>query len=369
MIYFFVNPSVSQVTKVELPEGLFAFTFQEDDSGKIWIGLSDGLVSGKLGFFKNDSIEIVSNGKLLPDGSFHSSIKLPDGSFLFGGNIVNRNRNSLLVWINKSGVDTLEIPFALSNPFINCISIVNRREIWIGTASGLIINNRGRWSILTVKNGLYDNFINTIYQDFRGVVWIGTEQGISYFIDDKLYRVDYDARAIKSVSHFFGDNKGYIWCGSRFASEGVSVYNGEVWETFSGIHGLVDNSSSLLYQDNIGRLWVGSCYNRSRGGVSVFDGKKWLGYTDSDQLAKPCVDAIIEDSMGRIWFGGSLSNRRNSGITILDGTTWHIIKNSPVLPAERVIAFFLDSKSNLWISSFEGLFIVEPETYFSSLLN
>lgn len=356
----FTFSGFSQVNKVETPEGLYAFTFQEDLMGRVWVGLSDGNISGSLGFVNENTTEFVPVEDAMPLGSYHYSIKLPDGSFMFGGNVVNNERKSILVWVSNSGVDTLEIPFILSNPFINCITIVNRREIWIGTASGLLINNRGSWSIHTTKDGLYDNFINTIYQDFRGVVWIGTEQGISYFIDNKLHRVDYGNRVIKSVSHFFGDNKGYVWCGSRFSSEGVSVFNGEVWETFSGRHGLADNSSSIFYQDNIGRLWVGSCYHRSRGGLSVFDGREWKGYTSSDELAKPCVDAIITDSQGRIWFGGSLTPRRQSGITILDGKDWYSVKANKQLPAERVITFFLDSKDNLWISSFEGLFIVKP---------
>lgn len=360
-ILFFKSSGFSQVKKVETPDGLYAFTFQEDREGKVWVGLSDGNISGQLGFVDGNTNEFVLNKDELPLGSYHSSVKLPDGSILFGGNVLNNERKSILAWVNQSGVDTLVIPFVLNNPFINCITIVNRREIWVGTASGLLINNRGNWTKYTTQNGLHDNFINSIYQDFRGVVWVGTELGISYFIDDKFYRVEYGDRVIKSVSHFFGDNKGYVWCGSRFSSEGVSVYNGEVWETFSGRHGLADNSSSVFYQDNLGRIWVGSCYHRSRGGLSVFDGREWKGYTDSDVLAKPCVDAIISDSKGRIWFGGSLTPRRQSGMTILDGNNWHTIRGDKALPAERVINFFLDSKDNLWISSFEGLFIVKPE--------
>ncbi len=351
----------SQVQKIEMPKGLYAFTFQEDWLGRVWVGLSDGSNSGALAFVKDSSLVIVSGEENLPSGSYHNSIKLLDGSIMFGGNVLNKQRKSLLAWVTTTGVDTLVIPFTLSNTFINCISLINRREIWLGTAAGLLVNSRGQWSRYTTHDGLHDNFISTIYQDFRGVVWVGTELGISYFIDAKLYRVDQGSRSIKSVSQFFGDNRGYVWSGSRFSSEGVSVYNGEVWETFSGRHGLVDNSASIFYQDPMGMLWVGSCYNRSRGGVSVFDGKEWLAYNHTDKLAKPCVDAIIADSKDRIWFGGSLTAHRQSGITVLDGKNWHIIKNNKELPAERVITFFVDSSGQLWVSSFEGLFVVSPD--------
>ena len=360
LIFFSVSIATAQVHRIELPIGLYAFTMQEDLNGNVWVGLSDGNKTGSLVVVEKNSFEIKSDNFEAPKGSYNTSKKLPDGSILFGGNIVNSKGLPMLVWVSTSSVDTIQIPFSLVNTLINSIELINRRDIWIGSASGLLINKRGEWVRYTSRDGLYDNFVATIYQDFRGVIWIGTETGISYFIDGSINRLDQTSRAISSASQFFGDNRGYVWCGSRFTSEGVSVFNGEIWETFSGRHGLIDNSSSLFFQDNRGRLWVGSCYNRTRGGVSVFDGKTWLGYSSPETLAKPCVDAIIEDSNGRIWFGGSLTSRRGGGITILDGENWYKVQNSKELPAERVISFFLDSTGKLWVSSFEGLFVVEP---------
>lgn len=350
-----------QIQRIEIPKNLLAFTFQQDSDGCVWIGLSDGDSSGSLASYHNDTLKIVSGNESLPNGSYHSSLKLTDGSLMFGGNITNKQGKSLLIWVSNGQADTLQIPFALVNPFVNCISLVNRREIWIGTASGLLVNNRGQWSRYTVNHGLPDNFITAIHQDFRGIVWIGTERGIAYSIENQFRRIEQGSRIIGSATTFYSDNRGYVWAGSRFSSDGVSVYNGEVWETFSGRHGLIDNSASVFHQDSNGRLWVGSCYNRSRGGVSVFDGQKWVGYTSAKNLAKPCVDAIISDSKGRVWIGGSLSPRKGKGITVFENDNWQTIANNREMPAERVIAFFFDSYERLWISSFEGLFIVDPD--------
>jgi len=355
---------LSQVKQINLPKDLYAFTFQEDPSGRVWIGLSDGNLSGALGYVLDSTFVQVSGGDELPNGSYHSSTKLTDGSLMFGGNIQDRQRNSLLAWVSSENPDTIRIPYKLINPFINSFALVNRHEIWIGTGSGLIVNNRGQWSHFSVVNGLPDNFITSIYQDFRGIVWVGTKLGVAYFQDNEIHRVSSGNRIISSVTQLFGDNRGYVWCGSRFTSEGISVYNGELWDTFSGRHGLVDNSASIFFQAPDGKLWVGSCYNRSRGGVSVFNGKRWDSFTSNDALAKPCVDAIAADAAGRIWLGGSLSSRREKGITIFDNGEWHTLKNSNEMPAERVLTFFLDSKNRFWISSFEGLFIVDPEIYF-----
>lgn len=351
----------AQVRQVDLPENLYAFTFQEDSFGKVWIGLSDGNTSGALGYFNDTTFVQISGTEELPNGSYHASIKLPDGSLMFGGNLLDQQGKSFITWIFSEKPDTIHIPYSLYNPFINSFALINRHEIWIGTASGLLRNNRGQWSHYSVQDGLPHNFITSIYQDFRGIVWIGTEVGAVFFEDNKFHQIPSGTRIISSITQFFGDNRGYVWCGSRYTSEGISVYNGELWETFSGRHGLVDNSSSVFFQSPDGKLWVGSCYNRSRGGASVFDGRQWTGFSSDDVLAKPCVDAIAADGKGRIWLGGSLTPRREKGISIFDEGDWHRIVDNKVLPAERILTFFLDSKNRFWISSFEGLFILDPE--------
>lgn len=361
ILLFFYLISLSQIHKVDIPQGFYAFTFQEDNQGRVWLGLSDGNSQGGLGYFKNNRFILVSGTDSIPLGSYHTSLSLPDGSMFFTGNVLNNQGKSIIVWVSSSRIDTLHIPFMLKDPFINSLALINKRDIWIGTGSGLLINSRGDWDWKTVQQGLPTNFISTIYQDFRGLIWVGTESGIAYFFDDQMFYPESGSRIISSATLFFSDSRGYLWCGARFASEGVSVYNGEVWETFSGRNGLIDNSVSIFYQDQNANLWVGSCFNRSRGGVSVFDGKKWESYSAPEFLAKPCVDAIISDDKGRVWFGGSLTHQRQKGITVYDGTNWHKLRGSPEFPAERVITFFKDSAGNIWISSFEGLFIVNSD--------
>ena len=355
---FWFNSVFSQIKRIDLPKGQYAFSLQEDSEGNIWVGLSDGNTGGNIAMVKNDTLVIKSGNDTIPSGSYHTSIKLTDGSLMFGGNIV-ANGKPCLVWVTPISIDTIQVPISLTNPFVNTIALVNNREIWIGTANGLLVNRYGSWTSYSTYNGLPHNFVNAIQQDFRGVVWIGTELGLAYYVDKQFHIVEQTSRAIANVTHFFTDNKGYLWCGSRFSSEGISVYNGKEWETFSGRHGLEDNSSSIFYQDSKGKLWAGSCYHRTRGGLTAFKGKKWEAYSSPEHLAKPCVDAITEDADGNIWFGGSLPSRKGEGITIYDGKSWHKISKTHNFPANRVIAMFCDSKERVWVSSMEGLFVVD----------
>ena len=68
------------------------------------------------------------------------------------------------------GIDNIQIPFELSNSHVHCIELINRNEIWIGTSSGLLISNKGRWTWITSHDGLPDNSVTSIFQDFRGIV-------------------------------------------------------------------------------------------------------------------------------------------------------------------------------------------------------
>jgi ligand-binding sensor domain-containing protein len=350
----------SPVSQIDITKGLYAFTFQEDKKGNVWIGLSNGDISGDLGFYNGSSFKVVSGSDSIPSGSYHNSIKLPDGSLFFGGNVTDANRKPVLIWVTPMDIDTIRIPFSFSDPFINHMSLINRREVWIGTASGLLVNNRGQWTKMGVADGLPNNFVTSIIQDYRGIVWVATEGGVVSFIDGILHYPESGSRIINKATALFSDSKGYVWCGARFASEGVSVYNGQVWETFSGRNGLIDNSVSVFHQDPKGVLWVGSCFQRNRGGVSSFNGKEWNSFSFPETLAKPCIDAIASDAKGNVWFGGSLTKGNAKGISVFDGKEWFKVGNSNTLKAERVIAFYLDSKDRLWVSSFEGLFLVQP---------
>ncbi len=356
--------SQSSVTQINIPHGLYAFSFQEDNLGRIWIGLSNGDIDGELGYSEGSSFTILSGIDNVPSGSYHESIHLPDGSKIFLGAAVSKNGGLVLAHITSEKIDTIQIPFALPLPFVNCISIVNKSEIWIGTSSGLLVGKAGFWELLTQTNGLPSNVVTSVVQDLRGIIWVATERGVVSFLDGQLVQPKVGERLVSKATTLFVDYKGYVWAGSRFSAEGISVFNGKLWETFSGRHGLVDNTVSSFYSDAKGFLWVGSCPQRNRGGLSSFNGREWIAYEHPTSLAKPCVDAIITDKRGNIWIGGSLSTSKAKGISVFDGNNWFSLSNKANLKAERVIKFFVDSKGRIWISSFEGLFVLPPNFNF-----
>ena len=75
-------------------------------------------------------------------------------------------------------------------------------------------------------------------------------------------------------------------------NNGVSCYDGRVWRTF----GLAGNSILNAFQDEMGRLWFGTTE-----GISVFDGQTWVSYTREDGLSGEMVWPLYQEKSGRLW--------------------------------------------------------------------
>lgn len=168
----------------------------QDRKGRIWIGTN----GGGLNIFQNDSsgfIHLVSELK--------AKIKLGSNSIY----------------------SICESRFESAN---------NRTVLWIGTNNGLtklIINetketdllNRLESEIYTVENGLPDNSIKSLIEDNRRNLWIGTSSGVSMFnpltkrfinfsTDDGLISNDINLSAAAMLNNnliFMGSKSGLIY--------------------------------------------------------------------------------------------------------------------------------------------------------------
>lgn len=168
----------------------------QDRKGRIWIGTN----GGGLNIFQNDSrgfIHLVSE---------------PEARIKLGSNSI---------------YSICESRFESGN---------NRTVLWIGTNNGLtklIINetnennflNRLESEIYTVENGLPDNSIKSLIEDNRRNLWIGTSSGISMFnpltkrfinfnTDDGLISNDINLSAAAMLNNnliFMGSKSGLIY--------------------------------------------------------------------------------------------------------------------------------------------------------------
>ncbi|HNP23762.1 MAG TPA: two-component regulator propeller domain-containing protein [Panacibacter sp.] len=120
------------------------------------------------------------------------------------------------------------------------------------------------FSFLTIRDGLSQGMINYMMQDHFGFMWFGTKDGLNR----------YD--------------------GYRFV-----VYHNDATDPNS----LSDNHIKSIYEDNKGRLWIGT----ATGGLELFDRdtEKFIHFKHSDTsnntISDNLVTHITEDKEGYIW--------------------------------------------------------------------
>ena len=80
-------------------------------------------------------------------------------------------------------------------------------------------------------------------------------------------------------------------------------------QTYTINDGLPSNQVNCLYQDNIGRLWIGT-----DAGIGIFDGLNFSLIDRRDGLASNDIRAILQDEQGVFWFACY-----DGGLTRYDG--------------------------------------------------
>lgn len=104
-----------------------------------------------------------------------------------------------------------------------------------------------------------------------------------------------DGLAMSSLLCGFKDSDGNLWFGTN--GNGVSMYNGKGFTTFSSNFGLIHNYIHTVSEDRDGNIWFGTY-----GGVSKYDGVHFYNYTTEDGLIDNDVHEILQDKNGEIWF-------------------------------------------------------------------
>ncbi len=157
----------------------------------------------------------------------------------------------------------------------------SKGNMWFSTNGYGVYKFDGRtFTQYTMEDGLTDNSVDVIVEDHQGQMWFGTRYG--------------------GVSRFDGDS-----FTNYTARDGKSIYNDEVCE---------------IYEDVEGHIWMSS----EGYGVYRFDGKQFINYSQHEGLGVRAVQAIYQDRIGRIWVGGGGGLYR-----FLGGSFFNVTKDGP----------------------------------------
>ena len=210
---------------------------------------------------------------------------------------------------------------------------------------------KGTWKHYDTLDGLADNDVTAIHRTPDGVMWFGTDGGGVSVYDGERFNTftTQDGLASNFVRSIYSADDTTIW----FATQGgVSRYDGARRNdkmTFTNLtkkEGLVHDDVHTIYQTADGMLWFGTA-----GGVSRYNGKDFVNLTKENGLTRDHTYAICQTSDGVMWFA-----TRGSGAFGYDGegTIKRPVEEGGWV-SSHVYSIYATSDNKLWFGTDDGV--------------
>ncbi|NIR09150.1 MAG: hypothetical protein GTN82_27340 [Candidatus Aminicenantes bacterium] len=269
----------------------------EDSHHNLWVGTEgDGLAR-----IKNGRIETFSSVDGLASGYIFSIHEDNEGNIWIGTHKGGLHRLSNMLftpYTTRQG---------LSHDSVYCITDDREGNILIGTENGLNRLKNGKLSLeWTKKKGLLSNNVTAVIEDSNGYLWIGTDAGLSRYKDEKLESfVDPDVDS-NYIYRLWKEENGVTWI---LTLNGLKrFYNGKFTEVINRRE-VSNNYIASFCKGRDGSLWIGT---HGKGLYRLKD-KKRIAYTTREGLLHNAVESIYEDNKGRLYIGtrGGLSLMSN----------------------------------------------------------
>jgi len=305
-----------------------------DSKNKVW-----ALTSTRIYVFDTDTWARVSPSRISATGVLTAIVEDHDGNYFFA-NTQGVARLSGSEWKYFTENDGLGDNHNLS------LFVDSFNNVYSGSVRGYAIFDGETWGATTTE-GLINNDVSDIFKDEQGKIWFCTHGGISVLNGEEwesFYRTP-DGDDVEWVSKGLQDSNGNYWFTTvhgiyKYDATGWAIFDYKKDEMFSGW------GQSIL-EDYKNNLWFGT-FN----GLLRYDGTNWTHYTKEDGVLSNYVDAVYEDSNHRIWFG------TRGGISYWDGSVFtHDSVDIRGVSELVVYSFVEDSANNLIASTTAGLLI------------
>ncbi len=229
----------------------------------------------------------------------------------------------------------------LSYGFVTGIVQDDNGFIWFATEDGLNrfdgINFKVFKHNASNPNSLPSNYLDFLYKDAEGDIWLSTRQGIYQFDTNTEKYVKFKQAANIAVNDLTSITavKNTVWFSTY--TRGVFSYNKTtgIFKNFNlkNIEPAILNSSTYVYQDSKGLLWVGaetttSVFNTANGQVK----KSLNNQMPLNQVPAGRVNAITEDEFSNIWIatnrGLAVYKRDQNKILVFEGPRYQMRSNN-----------------------------------------
>ena len=299
------------------------FSIQEDESGLIWVGTYAGISmfdpNTNIEHYKKDPFDENS----ISDNSIHGIYEDKDGLLWVGTNskgvnVINR-KNYNVKHLNKTSKD-----YPISDDNINDVVGIDNK-IFIATKNGLneVDKDLKTINIYNTEDGICNNNITALFADSKKNVWIGTASGISVLntntneiidITDILTNHNIEDQYIKVI---YEDSKGNYWVGCFIDGGLVKIDpNKRTIENYRNKKedktSISSNNIRSIVEDKNGNLYIGTSYglNKLNESNNTFE-----RYSEKDGLSNNTVYGLLVDDNNNLWASTNL------GISKLDTNT------------------------------------------------
>ncbi|MCP5053403.1 MAG: hypothetical protein GY940_39930, partial [bacterium] len=232
----------------------------------------------------------------------------------------------------------------LTDNNIQALMVDRGGNTWVGTLKGFSRVEAKPTKIIsyTTADGLPHNFVRSIFEDRAGHIWIGTDSGLSLF-SGETFRNFYSGHGLRSdkIYDIFQDNEGNIWLGTGL---GVSMLHSLRFSNFSIRDGLADNLVWSIREEKPGTYWIGT-----DKGVSRYSNGHFKTYTTADGLAGNSVYYMIKTRDGAVWFA------TDGGLSVFRGNTFTNYTTGDGLPHRLVLTLEEDRNGTIWVGTVRGL--------------
>ncbi|GGJ02895.1 hypothetical protein GCM10007978_45550 [Shewanella hanedai] len=277
---------------------------------------------------------------------------------------------------------------SLYSTHITSLTIDSEHQLWVGTqGSGLHktyleAESFGSNNMVNLKGKVLGNTnVRSIYRDHQQQLWVGTSTGLYRAQEGKSNEILgftlFDIPGIQTRNLFISfikeDDQDRLWIGTR--GEGLFIFSADKlsyshyqYQT-GNAKGLPSNYLYSLYFDRDNQAWITT---KDAGVAKYIDEEQgFIQYHhikgDLNSLPSNQITDMIQDNQGNYWFASY-----DNGMTKLDlqgkFTHFNTQTKSPI-PSQHLMSIQLGDNNTIWISSNDGVFSFDTQSYETELFN
>jgi ligand-binding sensor domain-containing protein/signal transduction histidine kinase len=224
------------------------------------------------------------------------------------------------VWLGTDGGvirlsegELLSVPFAAAPEDempVHSIFVDRENNVWAGRGGVGVWKYNGKTMVQQFTNVSLPHSwrISAIAQGPDGRIWFGTDSGLYGSERGSLVQLHLPNLPRESIREITPVRDGSIWLGT--CGGGVCRMSNNQITTFTTTDGLANNKVYVIFEDESGRLWIGT-----ENGLSLYSNNAWFTFRTQQGLFDNVINHIEEDAFGRLWFSC------NRGVYWMEKTT------------------------------------------------